>query len=451
MIPRGVPYEHNPPRRENIVTVAMPGITSTRSQLSRYTGGDPVTVLCNWSDVDPANPLHLADEGKNRFTKMSFGHRIRRALHYWRRVVMTCKSNQSDSDDDDDDDDDAAEAEAEAEALYPSSSDLVADTGRNDTPSTATRTLLLRGASYQLLPTSRNTASTVKAAELGLSDPPVLYSATCRIAPRLLHGVLPSPEVAEARHRGWYLTLNPVHWALTAKGLLTSWWFNEQPYQWCYSEPGRTNIAGLRDQAAFRREVRRAVCHINATPTAEAHDDEAKVEGRENASAVAKKKHLVLFGVSRGATTCFYTAMKLSKEEAKHVSLVLIEAPFDTLRHVIDASCWMPRLTRWFVRSFSDWRGKHEEKLAYDFNPQEVHLRCPVAFVVSVKDTRVPMECTQALIDRVRRELVPHVIPAVEVLVLQHSRHPSMALSNKEDQDAYVAFVERLYDTYCSP
>ncbi|AYU82085.1 hypothetical protein CGC21_38055 [Leishmania donovani] len=427
MIPRNVPYEHSPPPRDNIVTVVMPGVTSCRSLLSRYTGGDPLTVLCNWSDVEPTDPLYIADAGKNRFTGMPLARRLRRALLQWRRVVMSGKSHRSDSDDDDN----------VAEARQQTSPVLVLAGGSD-------RRQRTRGDE------ERSTAATVQAAELGLTDPPVLYRATCRIAPRLLHGVLDSPEVAEVRHRGWYRTLNPLHWGLVVKELLACWWFSVRPFQWCYSEPGRTNIAGMRDQAAFTREVRRGVRHMKVATAAETHGDQAGVEARESTSMRSNKKHLVLFGLSRGATTCFYSAMKLSPEEAKHVSLVLVEAPFDTLDHVIDASCWIPRLMRWFVRSFADWRGTREEKLAYDFDPKEVHLRCPIAFVMSVKDKRVPNECTQALIDRVRRELVPHVIPAVEVLVLQHSGHGTMAVGSKEDQGAYVAFVERLYDTYCS-
>ncbi|CBZ29906.1 conserved hypothetical protein [Leishmania mexicana MHOM/GT/2001/U1103] len=427
MIPRNVPYEQNPPPRDNIVTVVMPGITSSRALLSRYTGGDPLTVLCNWSDVDPTDPLYIADVGKNRFTGMPLARRLRRALLQWRRVVMGLKSHRSYSD----------EEEVLTEARQQTASDVVLG-GVSDLQQ---RT---RGAE------ERDTAVTVQAAELGLIDPPVLYRATCRIAPRLLHGVLASPEMAEVRHRGWYRTLNPVHWGLVVKELIACWWLSVRPFQWCYSEPGRTNVAGVRDQAAFTREVRRGVRHLKAEMAAEAQGDQAGIEARENTSMRRKRKRLVLYGLSRGATSCFYSAMKLSQEEARHVSLILVEAPFDTLDHVINASCWIPRLTRWFVRSFNDWRGTHEEALAYDFDPTKVHLRCPIAFVMSVKDTRVPNECTQALIDRVRRELVPHVIPAVEVLVLKHSAHGTMAVGHKEDQDAYVAFVERLYDTYCS-
>lgn len=447
MLPRNVPYENNPPRRDNIVTVVMPGITSCRSQLSRYTGGDPLVVLHNWSDVTPTDPLHLADAGKNRFTGMPLGTRLRRAWRIWRRVVLGWRHGPADSEEDDDGSCTVADA-GEATATVLSGHGI----SRRGQPTTASPTLPTSAAACSAAAAPPPLAS-VQAADLGLTDPPVLYRATCRIAPRLIHGVLPSPEVAEIRHHGWYCTLNPLHWALTVKELMTCWWFSVRPFQWCYSEPGRTNTAGLRDQAAFTREVRRAVHHITRSadgqgePAADDCDD-AAAGGRTNK---VRKKHLVLFGVSRGATTCFYSAMKLPEAEAQHVSLVLVEAPFDTMEHVIDASCWTPRLMRWFAHSFSDWRGTREERLAYDFDPLAVHLRCPVAFVMSTKDRRVPAECTQALIDRVRRELVPHVIPAVEVLVLQHSRHPAMAVSNKEDQDAYVAFVERLYEKYCTP
>ncbi|GET91848.1 hypothetical protein, conserved [Leishmania tarentolae] len=427
MIPRSVPYEHSPPPRDNIVTVTMPGITSCRAALSRYTGGDPLTVLCNWSDVDPTDPLYIADFGKNRFQGMPLVRRLQRALLQWRRVVMGGKSHPSDSDEED-----------------------VEEGPRWTSPDFA----LGGGKDQQQRPLGdgeNGIAAAVQEAELGLTDPPVLCTARCSIGPRLLHGVLPSPEVAEVRHRAWYRTLNPMHVALVVKELLLCWWFSVRPFQWCYSEPGRTNTAGMRDQAAFTREVRRAVRHIQATPATETHDGQAGVEAQTSTSRKGKKKHLVLFGVSRGATTCFYSALKLPPELAKHVSLVLVEAPFDTLEHVIGASCWIPRLTRWFMRSFSDWRSTREDKQAYNFDPKEVHLRCPVAFVMSVKDKRVPNACTQALIDRVRRELVPHVIPSAEVLLLQHSGHGTMAVGNKEDQDAYVAFVERLYDTYCTP
>ncbi|KAL7698571.1 hypothetical protein N2W54_000393 [Lotmaria passim] len=459
MFPRSVPYENSPPERSNIVTVGMPGVTSTRSQMARYTGGDAVTVLRNWAD-DPHGPLHKLEKDSNRFTGMSFGRRVSRMVRLWNTVVFGCKGEAVDAAED-------TEEEAKRKGRGSSSSAVVESYGA---AAAATDPALGSGPRQQdsisLNRRSKHASSphpsfsdepssplratldpVVEAADKGLVDPPVLYRATCRVAPRLLHGVMPSPEVSESRHRHWYCTLNPLHWMLLVKELITGWWFCTRPFQFCYSEPGRTNMGGLRDQAAYTREVHRAIHKIES----DASSLQQKQEHDAPPPAPHKVKHLVLFGVSRGATTCFYSAMKLSANDAKHVSLVLVEAPFDTLEHVIDASSPVPQLLRWFFRAFCDWRGSRDEAAAYDFNPREVHLRCPVAFVMSTKDRRVPNECTQALIDRVRRELVPHVIPAVEVLTLQHSRHPCMAVGHKEDQDAYVAFVEDLYNRYCPP
>ncbi|KPA76662.1 hypothetical protein ABB37_07514 [Leptomonas pyrrhocoris] len=439
MYPRSVPYENSPPPRDNILTVGMPGVTSTRSQMARYTGGDPVTVLCNWCD-DPHGPLHEVDKDNNRYTGMPLCHRVRRALRLWSTVVVAGKGKEVDADGDEEGSAGLSvcvTVENEA-ADTASSSACLSRRGKQRSSPHPSSSEIEPSASPRV---ARDPA--VDAAAKGLVDAPVLYNATCRVAPRLIHGVLPSPEVSESHHRNWYCTLNPLHWILIAKELITGWWFCTRPFQFCYSEPGRTNMGGLRDQATYTREVRRAVHKMESSAASPPHE--------QDSHAPTTKQHLVLFGVSRGATTCFYSAMKLNAEDAKHVSLVLVEAPFDTLEHVIDASSYFPRLVRWFFRSFCDWRGGRDEAAAYDFDPQEVHLRCPVAFVLSVKDRRVPNACTQALIDRVRRELVPHIIPAVEVLTLQHSRHPCMAVGHKEDQDAYVAFVEALYDRYCPP
>ncbi|KPI87963.1 hypothetical protein ABL78_2954 [Leptomonas seymouri] len=455
MYPRSVPYEDSPPRRGNIVTVGMPGVTSTRSQMARYTGGDPVTVLRNWAD-DPYDPLHELEKNKNRYTGMPFCQRVKRMLRLWCTVVWGCKGKEVDADDVDG----GTAAEGNGERPWHVTSEGAAgDTGANVAP------LLRRGkqvkaphlpyVEYEANPSPRTACDpTLEAADKGLVDPPVLYKASCRVAPRLIHGVLPSPEVPECRHRNWYCTVNPLHWMLIVKEIITGWWFCTRPLQFCYSEPGRSNMGGLRDQATYTREVHRAIHKLVSASLQQEQglDNHTQPnDGVQPSASQTRKKHLVLFGVSRGATTCLYSALKLNAEDARHVSLVLVEAPFDTLEHVIDASSPIPRLLRWAFRSFCDWRGTRDEAAAYDFNPQEVQLRCPIAFVMSVKDRRVPNACTQALIDRVRRELVPNIIPSVEVLTLQHSRHPCMAVGHKEDQDAYVAFVEELYNRYCPP
>lgn len=411
MIPRLTPYEDSPPLRDNIITVAMPGITSTRSQISRYTGSEGVKVLRNWNDLK----LDLSKPGNNTIEHYDVERDFNR--HHKRSLWLKCRYAIQ------------AFRHGRAEDVTVAVSE---DGGGLWTPHTA--------SSAERGDTEEGDASV---------DPPFLYRTVCRVAPRLLHNVVPSPEVTETVYRRWYLTVNPIHWALTLKDVMTSLLFHVRPIQPRYCEIGATNLAGHGDQRAMQREVRRAVRHIqhNAAP----HCRQSQLEKNEGGCGPSpKKKHLVMFGCSRGATTCFYTAMKLPVELAAYVSLVVVEAPFDTLEHVIRASSWWPTFNLRFFKAFCDYRGRADELAAFQFDPTQVHIRCPVAFVLSTKDSRVPNECTEALISRVRDTLVPLIIPAVEVLVLKHSRHPCMAVGHKEDQDAYVRFMEGLYDKYCT-
>lgn len=360
MLPRYTPYESSPPRRPNIITVATPGITTSRTHISRYTGPDGVDVLknaCSWRPTETV----------------------------------------------------AGNGDAAAE-----SSSLLGDADRF-----------------------------VLTAD---EDPPLLTHATCSVSPRLLHNVIASPEMDEFVYNR--CSLNPIHWVLMLKGCLVDLFFSVRPINFSYSRVGMTNLAGERDQAACLREIRRAVRiiegHKRTVATGTNKDSFQDMDSRCYTPERPLRLHLVLFGFSRGATTTFYTAMKLPPELATYVSLVVVEAAFDTLHNVIESSCWFPSFVLWFFRTFCDYSGED----AYKYDRNQIHLRCPIAFVMSVKDTRVPNELTQRLIDNVKADCPQ--IPAVEVLQLKHSRHPLMAVGNREDQDAYVAFMEGLYDRYCN-
>ncbi|CCW63110.1 unnamed protein product [Phytomonas sp. EM1] len=436
----GVPYDRNPPRRSNILTVAMPGNTSSRSQIARYTAPeDGVTIL----EKEFHNPTPHANRYRNRHHQTSPFRILRNALRaLWKDPASVEDENMN------------------KEANEDKVDDLLDESDEDAIP---------------------------------ISNPPVCYHATSRVGVRLLHNVLPSPEVAEVMHcrpfsstsetsvwSRWGPLWNPFYWILILKAVLISWYFRTRPLGVYYSEFGRTNLGGLTDQRGFLREVKRAVrllegevrisqthcgrnvevsemrpkslsdegqstTPLNSTASLSREED----AGRSFLLSRGLRTHLVLFGCSRGATTCFYTSMKLPPHLAAYVSLIILEAPFDTLEHVIRSSSWFPSLARWFFNSFCDFRGEESEATAYTYDPKRVHLRCPIAFVISTRDSRVPNCCTQTLIHQLREKLVPYPIPAVEVLTLKHSRHSCMAVGNRQDQDAYVAFVEKLYSTYC--
>lgn len=359
-----------PPLRPEIITVAMPGVTSTRSQLARYAATEGVEVLQNT----------MASHNRNSRRSAC------RILWECTRSICTQRGNLS-----------AGRAPKELEEEVDEEWESGEESGVPDE-------------------------------SLDPFEMEVYYHALCPVAPRILHNLFPSYEVEEISNS---CSANPLHVMMALKEMFTRWWFktNVIPYRHAHCEAGRSCLGATRDQRSFQREVARAVRYVRQQP---------------------EKKHIVLFGCSRGATTCFYTSMKLPPTLASYISLVIVEAPFDTLDHVIQTSCWFPSLARWFYRNFCDYRGSKEQQRAYSYDPAGVSIRCPVAFVLSIKDARVPRVCTEALINGLRQELVPHKVPEVEVLVLSHSKHPAMAIGNLDDQQAYVNFVEMLYDKYCT-
>lgn len=369
-----------PPLRPEIVTVTMPGVTSTRSQLSRYAGPEGVEVLRN--------------------TMMSHNRNSKRSACriLWESIRGICTQRGK-----------LSEGEAPK--------DTVEEEEENEANEHHNEESIEEERPY-----SRQREVEPCEGER------VFYRAYCRVAPRILHNIFPSFEVEEISS-SW--SFNPFHWVTSLKEACTLWWFKTTviPPHHVHCTAGQSCVGATRDQQSFQREIARAVRNVTTNP---------------------EKKHIVLFGCSRGATTCFYSSLKLPPALASHISLVIVEAPFDTLDHVIQTSCWFPSLIRWFFRNYCDYRGGKELQRAYSYDPENVFIRCPLAFVLSVKDQRVPRVCTEALIEGVRRDLVPHKIPAVEVLILTHSKHPCMAIGHPDDQQAYVNFVEMLYDKYCS-
>ncbi|CCW66204.1 unnamed protein product [Phytomonas sp. Hart1] len=442
----GIPYKSHPRRRLNILTVAMPGNASGFAQLARYTAPeDGVLILDNGPlKKEIAHSYH----NKNRLDKRHNRHESNSAfkiLFNTFRRLWSCR---------------VVEEEEEKERKDNDFAYMNEDVEEED----------IMMDSYS----------------------PLLYHATSHLGVRLLHNILPSPEVAEVVHcrsllsdSSYYslffsflwslLSLwNPFYWILISKGVLASFYFGNRPVEFYYVEFGRTNLGGLTDQRSFLRNIKRAVRLIEMqtvekgetrsrrlpnvvesirlpldyvqSSTLSSGKDEILFSLRHSCNL---KTHLVLFGCSRGATTCFYTSMKLPCYLAAYVSLIILEAPFDTLEHVIQASSWFPSLARFFFNSFCDYHGKNEETMAYSYDPKQVYLRCPVAFILSKRDSRVPNGCSETLIHQLRAHFVPHQIPAVEVLILENSRHPCMAVGNQQDQEKYVAFVEKLYSTYC--
>ncbi|CUG79289.1 Hypothetical protein, putative [Bodo saltans] len=244
----------------------------------------------------------------------------------------------------------------------------------------------------------------------------VLYHAFCDKASRLLYNMLPCPEVAELETGSW--SWNPLHWPTMVKSRGAAWYFSLHGVPTSYMKLEKVNLAGFDDQADCLREIARG----------------AAVVAQEG-----KGRKLVLFGCSRGATTTCFAALRLAPDIAQYVGLVLLEAPFDTLENVVKESSWTPQLVMSLVKNLGKYDG---DSGAYEL-PLNTHLRCPIAFITSKVDTRVPESCTRRLIDSIKV-----AYPELEIhhLQLHHSSHATMPIGHSDDRAAYINFVHSLYE-----
>ena len=246
-----------------------------------------------------------------------------------------------------------------------------------------------------------------------------LFHTKCRVAPRILHNCMPLPEVEELVYE---FSLNPHHWLTMLRTAMVRWYFELRPLPTSYMALNKVNLGGRVDQEQCIADVELAVRQIT------------------DSSDGIRTKKIVMFGCSRGATTTLYAALNLPAHLAKHVGLVLVEAPFDTMKNVFDESMWFPKLGMALMKLFGKYEGEHVYSM-----PQTTHLHCPIAFVSSKKDKRVPPVLTRRLIAEVR-ERFPQL--PVYHLELEHSSHATMSIGHPDDQDAYVKFVDMLYDRY---
>ncbi|CUG06631.1 Hypothetical protein, putative, partial [Bodo saltans] len=210
----------------------------------------------------------------------------------------------------------------------------------------------------------------------------ILYHAVCDVGSLVLINMLPCPEAVEVESGGaccW----NPLHWPMMAMSQGASWYLSLKGVPLSYVKPSKVNLAGYDDQDDCTREIKR---------------------GASVVATEGKGRRLVLFGCSRGATTTCLSALKLTPDVAQHVGLVLLEAPFDTLQSVVHESSWTPGLIMSLIKRFGKYDG---DQGAYEL-PDVTHLRCPIAFVTSAADTRVPESCTLKLMEAIRKTF-PHL------------------------------------------
>ena len=239
----------------------------------------------------------------------------------------------------------------------------------------------------------------------------------CKSAANLLYNVYECEEPADVSFRAG---LNPYLWLNKAVRVVCNAWSGIEGPAHC-SDPTQWSVGSRPD----REQCKRALADV--------------------ASETDQNQELVLFGCSRGAATTFTTVCEVARdggtgaEGLRRVKLVILEAPFDSVRSVLRASAWLPGLQHYALAQFSQYDADEVSPLEL---AEHFPLHLPVAFVMSAADSRVPPECTMRLVSA----LTGHT--SVHTLLLERSPHPSFASADAEDVARYEAFLHELYARY---
>lgn len=234
-------------------------------------------------------------------------------------------------------------------------------------------------------------------------------------APLILHNIFTYDDLNDV---GYGFSINPLHWCLQLKSLVVNTYCGIEGSSLSYSYITENNVGGQEDVNQHIRAIHECI---------KAHPD----------------KKIVLFGCSRGAATTLVTLSQLNKELLKHITLVIVEAPFDSVPNVIKSSSWFPKLTMNFLNfctKYDEYQTSPLDAVMDDSFPLDV----PIAFITSKVDTRVPIDNTLRLINVLKNK--NHT--KLHHLMLENSHHALMFRDNKEDQDQYLKFVNHLYDLY---
>jgi hypothetical protein len=151
--------------------------------------------------------------------------------------------------------------------------------------------------------------------------------------------------------------------------------------------------------------------------------------------------HVILFGVSQGATTTFNALARHQYD----VRMAILEAPFDSVDHLI--SC-MPFIKRHAMQQAIKWlpsysaQGVQAVKQAH-LIPQDI----PILFITSIADTVVPAECTINLASKLAKSGHKNVY----MLKLHTSAHARYTMDDASDTCVYQGFVHAAYKKYGLP
>jgi hypothetical protein len=234
----------------------------------------------------------------------------------------------------------------------------------------------------------------------------------------IVYNVLEYPEL---RQVGTEWSFNPLYILMQCVTYLRSW------YYWSWGEVGyhvhvsRIDVAGA-TEVAEHREAWMA--------------QNWKLDKQH-------RRQLVLFGTSRGADTTLISVAISHPYERRHLRLVVLEAPFDSVEHALKYR-WGSDMGQLVFDAMRQWTNYSDTAMTPVMAAWHFPLDVPVLFITSAADTVVHRNQTRYLIDILKTR--KH--PAVHHLELEHSSHWAMSLGNGEDQIKYTRFMAQMYSRY---
>ena len=227
---------------------------------------------------------------------------------------------------------------------------------------------------------------------------------------KILHNIYATKDLDDTSYES---SLNPLHLVLKAKSFVSNTYYDVHGATLSHNYVTEDNVAGADDVKQNIEQIKKCI---------EEFPD----------------KKIVLFGASRGAATMVTTLANLDENTISHIKLAIVEAPFDTVESVIEASSYIPSLTMGLLRTCTKYKDEQQSPLDAVKN-DAFPLDLPIAFVTSKTDNRVPNANTQKLIDVLEGK--NH--KKLHKLVLEDQHHSTMFRDPR-----YIDFVEELYNTY---
>lgn len=224
-------------------------------------------------------------------------------------------------------------------------------------------------------------------------------------APKILHNIIPYPELEENQynsHTDWISW--SIHWLKNKRmGLLI------EPHSVNWK---KVSIGGDLDVKHHQKHL---------------------IEAIKN-----KKEHekLVVFGFSRGASTTLVSVSTLPLKYSNKIDLIIVESPFTSITDLFE---WKGSF--FIDKTLSSFTSYDPNQLSPIKAIETLPLTIPIGFIMSKGDTVVPMSNTQKLIKKLHERGHQNI----HVCILEKSPHSSMSIHNIEDQKRYIKFVEEMY------